>query len=193
MASDDGIIGRLYSLFKKRTVNAVPVQPEKLVHFSDPLGNFELDIPEGWSFDRDVIVDSGQYSISFEAPDRRVRFVVSVDTKPPKPADFQAYVKKECEGPASGILCGMVKEAFRDYPGFGRRFVFGKGNDESVMEDRIFLTAGAVFTLSMTYPVMKANAQKKDEGKALLDRMLASFVIHKGIMLRELRDDKEFR
>ncbi len=194
MPNDEGVLKGFFSLFKKQSAKAIPKQSEKCVHFTDPLGNFELDIPKGWRFDRDVIVDSGQYSISFEAQDRRMRFVVSVDTKPPEPADFESYVRKECEGPASGILCGMSKKEFRGYLGYGRRFIFGKGNDESVREDRIFLTAGAVFTISRTRPIIhsapepdsKTKIIKKDAKEEVLDWMFASFIVKKGLSVPDI-------
>jgi len=122
-----------------------------------------------------------------------MRFVVSVDTKPSKLADFEAYVRRECEGPGSGILCGMSKEEFRGYPGFSRRFVFGKGKEESVREDKIFLTKGAVFTLSMTYPAKKGNESAVQNNATISGRMLSSFVIRRGLAIREARDDKEYR
>jgi len=138
---------------------------------ADPLGNFEIDIPEGWSFDQDIAVESGAYSISFESPDGRNRFVVCVNTWPPPKERLGEYARKECEGPESGIICSMEKTRYKGCEAYGRTIRIGKGDDAVIRTDLIFLAKKAAYWIS-------TDIRSRDMRKMapLRRHMLGSFI-----------------
>lgn len=170
MPKDDSLASRIIALFKPKAHTAD--KAADFMHVWDPLGNFEIDIPREWVFDEDVAVESGAYSMSFESKDGRNRFVVSVNTRPPSKGNFEEQVRKECEGPASGIICPMAKTRYRGYDAFERTILIGEGKDAIMRSDLVFLAKSAVYWIS-------ADLRHGDIGRMepMRKRMLDSFIV----------------
>jgi len=165
----DDLVSRVVSLFAPKGPSAKQIA---FVHVRDPLANFEIDIPKGWTFDEYIAVESGTYSISFESGDGRNRFVVSVNTRPPSKDRFEEHVRKECEGPSSGIICPMAKTRYKGYHAFGRTIRIGMGKDAIMRSDLIFLAKSAVYWISADL-----RHGDMDRMEPLRKRMLDSFIV----------------
>jgi len=146
-------------------------KPLQLVRFTDPFGNFLLDYPRPWRFDRDVVVESGSYAIAFESSDGKGRFNISVISSPPPGFDLHTHVKKVCEAPSSGIVTKMRITTFRGMVAYRRDCVFGSGGSASFASELVFFTGYSVFTLLCSGPEKeRANLE------VIFNRMLKSLV-----------------
>ncbi|MBN1170255.1 hypothetical protein JXA56_04475 [Candidatus Micrarchaeota archaeon] len=125
-------------------------KPSEFVKFRDPLGNFEIFYPKNWKFDRDIAVDDSKYAVSFESGSKRV--TVFVDFRLPEKFNFRNYVKKEFEGPSSGIISNMKKTTFRGMPAYSRDYLYISSGNKYMSKGIIFYTGNKVYQIAWFGP-----------------------------------------
>ncbi len=138
--------------------------------FRDGMGNFEISVPARWKHDRDIAVVDGKYTVSFESPDGRSEFTVSVDAQLPPHFDFPAYAKSELESPESGIYTPVSKGEFRGMPAFWREYSYECGGMRYSGGGVMFHSGLLVFSLCWSAPEAAGM-------KAVFDRMLQSLSV----------------
>ena len=135
----NSLIGRILSLFRQK-------RETKYALFRDGMGNFEIFIPEGWKYDRDIAVVDGRYTVSFQSPDRLASFSISVDAQLPEGFDFTAYAKGELESPESGIYTPVERSSFREMPAFRREYSYDSGGRKYLGGGVMFFTGSLVLS-----------------------------------------------
>ncbi len=128
-------------------------KPLKYAKFRDSLGNFSIDYPEEWKFDKDIAVVDGQYTNSFHWKD--CSFTVSVDARIPEGFHFWRYAKAEFESPSAGIYAKAVKSEFRGMPAYTREYVYRSGNRDYFGGGVVFFTGRLVLVINWTAPQSK--------------------------------------
>lgn len=168
-----GLLSWLKSLFGKQP-------PVSYVRFRDNLGNFEIFYPKGWKYDDNIALVDGKYTISFESPDGRSQFTVSVDTKLPAKFSLGRYMKEEFESPSSGIYAPGTKTKFRGFSAYSREFVYSSGGRRYLGYGMMFQSGSEVFTINWTGP-------EKERGplEEIFGHMLRSMVIREGMLFKK--------
>jgi hypothetical protein len=156
------LISGILSLFRGKKEAA-------FARFQDALGNFEISYPEGWTFDRDIAVVDGKYTVPFQSRDGKSRFVVSVDASVTKSASLPEYVKRELEGPCSGIATSMERTRFRGCPAYEREYVFLCDGGRNSAGGLAFSTGTIIFSFTWSAPESEKNM------KRAIEKMLDSF------------------
>ena len=153
------LIDKIKALFRAK--------PVEYVKFRDPVQNFEIFYPKGWRFDRDVAVDDGKYTISFESG--RKRATVFVDFKLPAKFNFRKYIKEQFEGPSSGIICSLEKTKFRGMPAYKREYCYVSSGKEYASRSVVFYTGSKVYSLTWFGP--------QDFPEEIFNHMLKSMIV----------------
>jgi hypothetical protein len=148
--------------------------------FSDGMGNFEIQVPEGWKHDDDIAVVDGRYTQSFASRDGRCQFTVSVDAQVPERFEFKKYAKEELESPSSGIYAKMRKSTFHGMPAFCREYCYSSGATAFFGGGVMLFTGSIVFSLSWSAPESKHGQLMR-----VFDAMKASFRPRKGFTIRK--------
>jgi hypothetical protein len=181
--------GRRSGLPKNRIVSflesliGLQKKPLKFCRFINPLGDFEIQYPRDWRFDRDIAVMEGKYTISFES--RHSSFTISVDTDIQKGFSFSRYAKAELESPTSGIYTPMKKSSFRKMPAYRRGYSYTSEGKDYFGGGLMFFTGKAVFSISWSGPEIR-----KQELQHIFEHMLKSMIIREGVLIRRWRTVK---
>ena len=137
------------------------------LRFRDPVQNFEMFYPKGWKFDRDVAVDDGKYTISFESGKKRV--TIFVDFRLPAKFNFRKYIKDQFEGPSSGIISSLEKTKFRGMPAYKREYCYVSSGKEYASKSIVFYTGSKVYSLTWFGP--------SDFPEDIYNHMLKSLIV----------------
>lgn len=146
--------------------------------FRDGMGNFELDIPDGWKYDENIAVVEGNYTISFQSKDGMCQFTVSVDAQLPEKFSFPKYAKAELEGPESGIVAAIKKSRFHGMPAFVRNYHYTSGSKKFFGGGVMFSAGNEVFSLTWGGPVARQTVLE-----AVFDHMKKTLALHKGFVV----------
>jgi hypothetical protein len=168
------ILSRIKSCFRIRE------KPLQFRRFKDGMGNFEMDVPDGWKCDEDIAVVDGKYTISFQSKDGLSQFTVSIDAKIPGKFSFQKYAKSELESPASGIYTPVSKSVFHKMPAFVRDYHYQSGGRHFFGGGVMFFTGAVVFSLNWSAP----ESLKERAGCAFIS-MKKSFLPRAGFIMRK--------
>lgn len=152
-------------------------KPVRFARFRDPLGDFDISYPKDWTYDRNIAVVGGRYTLSFES--RHNSFTVSVDTAIPKKFDFDSYAKAELESPSSGIYTPIKKSRFRKMPAYGREYAYTSEGRDYFGGGVMFFTGKAVFSISWS-----GLEKRREELQAVFDHMLKSLAIGEGFLIK---------
>lgn len=147
-------------LFKKKQVN--------FLNFKDALGNFEIQYPEGWQYDKDVAFVDGQYTNCFQS--NNINFTISVNIKINE--NFKQYAMAELESPSSGVYTNPISSKFRKMPAYKREYTYTSNGNDYFGGGIMFFTGRTVFSI-----IWNAPKSKIEESRKIFDHMLASLVI----------------
>lgn len=130
------------------------------VSFRDYLGNFSLQYPRGWKYDKDIAVVEGRYTNSFCSGNGLSQFTISVDALVHEKFNFPKYAKDELSSPSSGIYTPLRKSGFRGLPAYSREYGYCCGSREFFGGGVMFYTGELVFSISWSAPGReKANME----------------------------------
>lgn len=155
-------------------------EPAGYERFRDGLGNFEIFYPRGWRYDEDIAVVDGKYSITFESPDHRSEFTVSVDAKLPFPFDFERYARAELESPESGIYTPVNKGKFHGREAFLREYSYSSGGRAFFGGGVMFSSGRIVYSFSWTGP-----ENERERTMTLFEHMKRTVIVREGYSERQ--------
>jgi hypothetical protein len=153
------IAGRRFGLRILELLFTKKPKPVVYSKFIDSFGNFEIEYPKNWRYDKDIAVVDGQYTNTFQCNDSN--FTISINAKIQENLNFRKYAKNELESPASGICANAIKSKFRGFPAYIKEYTYMSNRKDYFGNELIFFTGKLIILISWNAPRSKEQEMKK--------------------------------